>query len=761
MFKLKISSKVLLFFLIVSLLPLFTATIVLVSSGKSLLLQSAVTRQQFVAQSTANALDTYLANKISALNFQSRLYTIGGTNDSNINKNLSTLTKLDPELQQIAVVDLTGQEQVLFDKNGQDNDLTNLSNTDAYKSVTYINGKDFIGAVNYTSSGQPEINIAVPILKQSKVQNLTKLETSGLSNGNYTDNLTGVLIAKYNISNLWQSVLSTKIGNGGYAYVVDAQGGNLIAHPNKTFLATHHNIPNVQAVSQYRNSNFQTAQTTSEVGLKVISTPRKLNLANWAVIVEEPSTSVYAGINSFIKISIIIIVVAVLLSVAMSLVFRKQLLDPIKKLIVGVKRIEARDFNYEVKVNTNDELQELASSFNNMSQSIRQLIGDLQVTNVSLTVEQAQLNNIIRSVSDGVIALNENFEIISINPPAAKLIKQEPEALIGKVLDNLYLLTSEGKRFIPELSKPGIYHYSDLVLQSGSDVSYLDIVVSILDSKDSQATAIITVHDLTQSRELEFMKLDFVAIAAHELRTPLTVVQGYLSILNEDAVKKMTLFNIENLQKAIVGADQLRNLINKLLNISRIERGEMEISIQKLDLTKLVRDVVDQHQGAAAQKLQRVLYSANTDSTVFVPGDSSSISEVLNNLIGNALKFTEADGVVNVNLKVEGENVRVEVVDTGPGIRLDLQSRLFTKFYRAERSLVSGYRGTGLGLYISKTIIEMHHGKIGVNSVEGKGSTFYFILPIYNDEKHAILLSKEAGLGGIRGWFKNSKRNTR
>jgi signal transduction histidine kinase len=318
----------------------------------------------------------------------------------------------------------------------------------------------------------------------------------------------------------------------------------------------------------------------------------------------------------------------------------------------------------------------------------------------------------------------------------------------------LFHWEQENKPFIPDLTTKGLHKYTDLTLASGKNIAYIDLMVYVVEQPDSEVATIITIHNLTQSRELNFMKLDFVAIAAHELRTPLTVVRGYLDMLSTEAVKQMSIFNIESLQKAIVGTDQLRNLINKLLNIARIERGEMEIFVEKMNLTKMVEENVHQHQTPAAQRLQKLTCTIETDRPVYVPADPSSILEVLNNLIGNAIKYTPERGEIAVRLKVVDDQARVEVSDNGPGIPEDLRNRLFTKFYRAERSLIAGTRGTGLGLFISKTIIELQGGKIGLEPENGKGSTFYFTLPIYKAELHDKLIAKDKEMGGVRGWFK-------
>jgi signal transduction histidine kinase len=300
-----------------------------------------------------------------------------------------------------------------------------------------------------------------------------------------------------------------------------------------------------------------------------------------------------------------------------------------------------------------------------------------------------------------------------------------------------------------------VSQYNDLELPRVDGISYLSLVVSVISHEDNDIAAIITINDQTQSRELDFMKLDFVAIAAHELRTPLTVVRGYLDLINPEAIKKLTLSGLENFQKAIEGTDQLRDLINKLLNIARIERGEMEIFIEKLNLSTLVKENVRQHNSTAVLKEQTLTFDPeNIDKSIYIPGDPASITEVLNNLIGNAIKYTGRGGKISVKMTTQGDQVKVEVIDNGPGVPEELRGRLFTKFYRAERSLIAGTRGTGLGLFISKTIIELQHGTIGIEPDIGHGSAFYFTLPIYEADKYDKLVTKEKPLGGINGWFK-------
>jgi len=256
------------------------------------------------------------------------------------------------------------------------------------------------------------------------------------------------------------------------------------------------------------------------------------------------------------------------------------------------------------------------------------------------------------------------------------------------------------------------------------------------------------------------MKLDFVAIAGHELRTPLTVVRGYLNLINNEAMDQLSVYNIENLQRALVGAEQLSGLINNLLNISRIERGQLEVVPTKVDMADITKQIVEQQQVTTKLKDQTLVYEG-PNSGAFAAADVTAISEVLNNLITNALKYTASQSRIVVSLEAQaGGAVRVAVTDNGPGIALSAQKRLFTKFYRVEHDLTAANRGTGLGLYIAKTIIDLHHGTIGVISDTGKGASFFFTVPAYDalahdhDNKHH---GKEQV--GKHGWIKKRSHN--
>ncbi len=747
----KISAKIFLYFLLIALVPLVVVSYLLVTTAHDQLLEDASAKQQAVATDLSRRVDNYLADNINLLSFEARLYSQRNLSTEQIDKSLATLFDQDASLEQVTMLPSDTAQRTLTRQSDNKVKITSSALNPANRALDFVSGKSYILSVGRDEDNNPQITIGIPILKTygAPTNDLFRSQSGAGSN------IIGAIIGYYNVSDLWQSVLSAKIGSGGYAYVVSGEG-NLVSHPDQQFLSSHTQLTDTQAVSQFLKGNTQTEQTVSETGQDVISTPHK-TLAGWAVIVEEPVSSIYASINSYIQLSATIGIIAVALSILAGLFLSRQLVRPIRELSLGAKRLGQGMFDQTINVKTKDELQELADTFNRMGLSIQKLIGDLKTNNLRLMVEQAKLNNIIGSVSDGIVAVNDRGEIVSINPPAANMVNKSGNQLEGMLVSDVFGWTHDDKPYMPDLRTPGTHRHTDLVLKRGDTIIYLDLMVSVLEGQASNVAAIITIHDQTESRELSFMKLDFVAIAAHELRTPLTVVRGYLDILNTAALKEMSVFNLENLQKAIVGANQLKELINKLLNIARIERGDMEIFIEKLNLSKLVEENVEQHQPVAAQKQQVLTYDSNAKGTVYVPADTASIVEVLNNLIGNALKYNGKNGKIRVSLTVGAEQVRVEVADNGPGVPDELRDKLFTKFYRAERSLIAGTRGTGLGLFISKTIIELQKGTIGIEPDQGKGSVFYFTLPIYNPANDDEQVAKNTS-GGIRGWFK--KRST-
>lgn len=230
------------------------------------------------------------------------------------------------------------------------------------------------------------------------------------------------------------------------------------------------------------------------------------------------------------------------------------------------------------------------------------------------------------------------------------------------------------------------------------------------------------------------MRFSFVSIAAHELRTPLTSIKGYLSVLLNEYGNKMSADEMSLVKNIEFASNELSSLIENLLSVSRVERGALSIKTESLDYIGLAKETVDEFRTRAAQKGISLDFVPPKDAIKNINADRVRIKEVLSNLLSNAIFYTGANGMVRVYVNARGNDMVTSIADNGPGIEPSILPHLFSEFYRAPTG--NGLndpnpRGTGLGLFICKSIIEMHKGKIWVESQVGKGSVFSFTLPLY------------------------------
>jgi signal transduction histidine kinase len=275
--------------------------------------------------------------------------------------------------------------------------------------------------------------------------------------------------------------------------------------------------------------------------------------------------------------------------------------------------------------------------------------------------------------------------------------------------------------------------------------------------KGSEAEVVITLFEKTAEYQPEDDDLDFIAFAAHELRGPITVIRGYLDVLTDELQDKLEDDQEELLSRLTVSANRLSSYVNNILNASRFDRRHLKVRLREDSLADIY-DIVSDDMQLRASSQNRMLTVAIPDSLPTVAADRASISEVLSNLIDNAIKYSNEGGMVYVSAATAGDFVKVSVKDRGIGMPGSVVSNLFHKFYRSHRSRET-VAGTGIGLYICKAIVESHGGKIEVRSVEGEGSTFEFTLPIYSTVADKLSADQGSNQSLIEhdesGWIKN------
>lgn len=279
--------------------------------------------------------------------------------------------------------------------------------------------------------------------------------------------------------------------------------------------------------------------------------------------------------------------------------------------------------------------------------------------------------------------------------------------------------------------------------------------------KGSNAEVVLTCFDSTETYQPEDNELDFISFAAHELRGPITVIRGYLDVLDMELGDTMAPDQKELMKRLVVSANRLTGYINNILNTSKFDRRHLILHLTEESLANIY-GIISDDMALRASSQNRLLSVTIPADLPTIAADRSSLSEVISNLIDNAIKYSNEGGSITVTATAKERFVEVAVIDHGIGMPANVVGNLFHKFYRSHRSRET-VAGTGIGLYICKAIVESHGGTIGVTSVEGEGSTFNFTVPIYAtvaDKLHANDNTNAGLISHGEGWIKNHAKYT-
>ena len=354
--------------------------------------------------------------------------------------------------------------------------------------------------------------------------------------------------------------------------------------------------------------------------------------------------------------------------------------------------------------------------------------------------DKAYIENLVENAGDAIISTDTEDRILSWNLGAEVIFGYSKEEAVGQ---SLAVLLPPGRSIELEeirnkVRLTGVIRSLE-VRRIRRDGRIIDASLAVSPIRDKDDNVIGFLHlakDVTEKKryeqrlkELDKMKSDFVSSVSHELGTPLTAIKGSVDNMLDGVIGELNEKQIAYLTRIKSNADRLARLINDLLDLSRIEAGKIDLRPTNLSLVTLIKEVAESLRPVAAEKLIS-LDIASRDPAVMAWADRDKVTQVLMNLIGNALKFTPPHGKVTIAVGRNGDQwVRVSVADTGPGIPTEEINKIFDKFYQIAQSGRQKTKGTGLGLTICKDLVEMQGGKIWVESESGKGSTFAFTLP--------------------------------
>lgn len=421
------------------------------------------------------------------------------------------------------------------------------------------------------------------------------------------------------------------------------------------------------------------------------------------------------------------------------------------QVLKGLKEIDSGKLDYKIPLDAKNEFGTIAQFLNNamlhLSFTQKQLIDskasiehEVTVRSKELQAERNKLLVVLAGITDSVIALDLDRNIVLFNKNAEELTGFKAEQVLGKNISQVIEFFENNssapiQTFAPKKAKgyEGIVFIKENIKMVSARYveAWVRLNVSqILEGDDVNLGNILTIHDRTREQELEEMKIDFVSMAAHELRTPLTSIKGYLSVFINENKGKFADDQKMLLNRIAISSDQLSGLVENILSVSRIERGGYTINTEPMDWILFVDSIVNQFKLRAQEKSISIQFIQPTEMIPKVRADKLRIVEVLNNLIANAITYTPEGGSVTIWTEQLDNKVITHVKDTGRGISKEALPHLFTKFFRVAGKLSGGSKGTGLGLYISKAIVELHGGTVWVESQTNIGSIFSFSLPV-------------------------------
>ena len=417
-------------------------------------------------------------------------------------------------------------------------------------------------------------------------------------------------------------------------------------------------------------------------------------------------------------------------------IISRRISQPIMGLVRTTQAIAAGDLSQRSGINREDEIGILATQFDRMTAELQRL---LQIQEE----EASKLNAILNSIADGVVVQNLDGNILIQNPAAAKIL-QEIGQDIGLVSSGKS--KAEGQHYSREEYRSLLHYLMGLEVPETGQIEAGRKVLSarsapVIASDNIQFGTVIVLRDITAEVESQRLKDDFITSVSHELKTPLTAITNdsqlmrmVLEMKPADQADPQLLRIVERLSKE---ASDLDNLIQAMIDVSQIDAGELGIDMEPLDLSELIETEVTNWTDKMAKR-NLSLTTHLSSEPVWIEGDESKLTKALHNLIKNAHDYTLPGGNVEISLKRGNGRVRVDVKDTGVGVVEEKQRFLFTRFYRAihEESTFE-QSGAGLGLYISKAIVEAHNGEMWMEeSVINKGSTFSFSLSIIDPAEY-------------------------
>tara|TARA_B100000161_G_C33557241_1_gene418734 strand:+ start:2213 stop:4006 length:1794 start_codon:yes stop_codon:yes gene_type:complete len=510
--------------------------------------------------------------------------------------------------------------------------------------------------------------------------------------------------------------------------LIDSFGGVLAdSHQDPLAMDNHLRRPEIQAalvtgIGSTDRYSSTLGQEYRYLALPVNSTEGVIGFVRVAKPLIEISAMVERE-NSVVTRNTIVIAAIILVLGFIFFGYQANSIDVVSKI---AKDIASGKFDTRISAVSGVGLSEIAESFNQIARRSEQNYS-------KVSEDRNRLATVFTCMVEGVIDVDLTQNVLHINDAAARLLSVEPQSCIGQPIWHAIRNQSITDALDSAIQNNSVVN-AQVDLQRASSSTALDIyAASLRNDRSEPIGAVLVLHDVTHLKNLERVRTDFVANASHELKTPITAIRAITeTLLEAQEIEKET--SAHFMERLHVQSLRLAQLIDDLMTISRLESSRGKEEFSRTSINKLVIRAVTVAEVAATERNIRILTELPaTDLFLFV--DGFDISQLIDNLLDNAIKYTKDHGLIDITLESDGDKATLRVSDNGLGISEEDQQRIFERFYRVDKARAQSLGGTGLGLSIVRNIAEKHNGTIEVESTIGAGSSFTFCLPLESGVK--------------------------
>jgi signal transduction histidine kinase len=419
---------------------------------------------------------------------------------------------------------------------------------------------------------------------------------------------------------------------------------------------------------------------------------------------------------------------------AMGFGIAQRIIRPLNRLVQTSIAVAQGDLEQRTGIRRDDEIGSLAYSFDAMTERLAERNRQLAERNRQLMEQASELKAILNGIADGVIVLDTEGQMMTSNPAAQRVLAEVSDDFVSDLLPRLSpapFTRTEGEPetdqllMLTTLQQPQRYQVGSRVLSA--------LAAPVMTPAGEELRTVVVLRDVTREAEAENLKDGFIMNISHELRTPLTAIKGYSDLLMQTDDGNLDGHQLEFVRVIRNNTSQLVHHINKLIDITEIQAGNLALQQERLSFSEPLTEVIE-HWRKSMEAKDLSLRVKLPKKRLWIYADRERLMWAIDNLLSNACNYTLAGGRVEVRVFKENAEARVDVTDTGIGIAAADQPFLFSRFFRANNELTFSVRGVGLGLFITRSIAELHGGRAWAKSELGVGSTFSLALPLVHGD---------------------------